>query len=270
MGNSIVQHGPLNKRVYLMNLAIEDCPEIVARLEHLAGSEGYTKIFAKIPESSSTPFKDAGYVTEAYVPGLYRGREDVRFMAFFLEQDRLKPSDPELMDRVVQAAMSRAGKAFKSALPDGYQIIRMKISDAVDMAGLYSRVFDSYPFPVFDPAYLRKIMQENFLFYGIKYNDRLAGLAAAETDMDSLSAEMTDFAVLHSHRGRGLAGILLQRMSQSMRNLGIETLFTIARAFSFEINITFARAGYKFAGTLVNNTHMDGQLESMNVWYRSL
>jgi hypothetical protein len=36
------------------------------------------------------------------------------------------------------------------------------------------------------------------------------------------------------------------------------------------MNITFARAGYRYAGTLVNNTQICGQLESMNVWYKPL
>ena len=36
------------------------------------------------------------------------------------------------------------------------------------------------------------------------------------------------------------------------------------------MNITFAKHGYSFAGTLTNNTQISGQLESMNVWYKAL
>ncbi|MDD2310679.1 MAG: hypothetical protein PHH91_13970, partial [Desulfuromonadaceae bacterium] len=41
-------------------------------------------------------------------------------------------------------------------------------------------------------------------------------------------------------------------------------------AYSFGMNITFARDGYSFGGTLTNNTNISGSLESMNVWYKTL
>jgi hypothetical protein len=34
------------------------------------------------------------------------------------------------------------------------------------------------------------------------------------------------------------------------------------------MNITFARMGYRFAGRWINNTHIGGQFEDMNVWYK--
>jgi hypothetical protein len=46
-------------------------------------------------------------------------------------------------------------------------------------------------------------------------------------------------------------------------------LYTIARAISVGMNITFARCGYDFGGTLVNNTQIAGRIESMNVWYKN-
>ena len=36
------------------------------------------------------------------------------------------------------------------------------------------------------------------------------------------------------------------------------------------MNITFAKHGYHYAGTLNNNTNICGRIESMNVWYKSL
>jgi hypothetical protein len=36
------------------------------------------------------------------------------------------------------------------------------------------------------------------------------------------------------------------------------------------MNITFAKAGYAYGGRLHNNTNIAGNIESMNVWYKSL
>lgn len=55
---------------------------------------------------------------------------------------------------------------------------------------------------------------------------------------------MTYFAVRPIYRGRNLSLLLLARMEEEMRAAGIKTAFTIARALSYPINATFARARY--------------------------
>ena len=81
---------------------------------------------------------------------------------------------------------------------------------------------------------------------------------------------MTDFAVLEKYRGNNLACHLLGAMEEKLPELGVKTAFTIARAKSFGMNITFAKSGYTYSGTLVNNTDISGQIESMNVWYKNI
>jgi hypothetical protein len=61
-----------------------------------------------------------------------------------------------------------------------------------------------------------------------------------------------------------------RRALEEMRAAGMKTALTIARALSYPINATLARAGYAWGGTLVNNTNICGGFESMNVWYRAL
>ncbi len=70
--------------------------------------------------------------------------------------------------------------------------------------------------------------------------------------------------------GNGYALFLLIHMEQEMTRLGFRTAYTIARAQSTGMNITFAKLNYDHGGTLVNNTNISGQIESMNVWYKAL
>lgn len=267
VGGSVIQHGPLSNRVYLMSLAPDDCPAIIPEMEQLARTNGYTKIFAKVPQDKISLFQETGYVNEAYVPGFFRGRQGAAFMAFYLDESRGRPTERSLLSKVLAISRSKGKTPPKSWCSKEYQVSRMSVSDIHDMAGLYSRVFESYPFPIFDPDYLAQTMEKKVIYFGVRHDNQLIGLGSAETDMDSLSAEMTDFATLAEYRGKGMAGILLDMMTEETRKMGILTQYTIARAGSFGMNITFARAGYEFAGTLLNNTHIAGQLESMNVWY---
>jgi len=55
-----------------------------------------------------------------------------------------------------------------------------------------------------------------------------------------------------------------------MKNKGIKTAYTIARAMSAGMNVTFSKTGYRFGGRLKNNTNISGNIESMNVWYKYL
>jgi beta-lysine N6-acetyltransferase len=281
IGASLVQHGPLNARAYLMHLAPPEEPTIVPTLEKLARTHGYTKIFAKVPEGAAARFTKAGYAAEAVVPGLYSGREAGVFMGRYFADWRKEPANPQALRDVLSVARKKATQAGISAtspsrpasspsLPRDARLIPLGPDQAEDMAEVYRAVFDSYPFPIFDPGYLRGSMTGNTRFYGVLIRDRLAALASAEMDPETGAAEMTDFATLPEFRGRKLAGILLAHMTERMRDLGLCTLYTIARAESYAMNVTFARGGYVFCGTLPNNTHIGGGLESMNVWHLAL
>jgi putative beta-lysine N-acetyltransferase len=89
-------------------------------------------------------------------------------------------------------------------------------------------------------------------------------------DGDIFSAEMMDFATLPDWRRQGLACRLLSQMEREMKRFGMLTAYTIARVLSPGVNITFAKMGYNYAGTLKNNCNISGCIESMNVPYKTL
>ncbi|MDT8442404.1 MAG: putative beta-lysine N-acetyltransferase [Desulfuromonadales bacterium] len=269
-GQSLIQHGPHNDRVYLMKLADADMPTIVDRLRHFAEQQGYGKIFAKIPERHSAPFLQAGFVREGVIPGFYRGEQAAVFLGFFLEAERQQEQQASLLSEILQKAAQKTGRPAPTPLPERLSSRVAGEADADVMAELYRQVFASYPFPIEDPAYLRQTMRENLVYFGVWDERRLIALSSAEIDVAADNAEMTDFATLPECRGRGIAQHLLQEMEEEMTRRTIRTLYTIARACSPGMNITFAKNGYTYSGTLTNNTNISGHLESMNLWYKPL
>jgi putative beta-lysine N-acetyltransferase len=271
LGRSLIQHGKDSDRVYLMKLDPSDATTIVARLEELAQEHDYGKIFCKVPQALVESFTRTGYVEEARIPGFFFGRIDGAFLSRFRKPERAEPG-PEACEAIEAIrALARAKQGAKPVAPPSDCTIRpMNEEDAGRLAALYAKVFPSYPFPVFDPDYLRRTMAEHIRYYGACREGQLIAAASAETDRETSNAEMTDFATLPEHRGNRLAVHLLRRMEQDMQACGFVTLYTIARALSAGINVTFARQGYRFGGTLVNNTQISGRIESMNVWYKGL
>lgn len=269
-GNSLIQHGPANNRVYLIKLNNDDLPDILAHVQSLALHHRYTKIFAKVSASARAPFEEDGYRIEAAVPNFFKGCEDGFFMARYFDQDRMIDPDAERVRMVLQKAREKVA-APDVELADSDLHCRLATpADCEQMSALYDQVFKSYPFPIHNSDYLLETMAENVVYAGVWRGDQLLALASAEVDREMENSEMTDFATHPDCRGDGLATFLLAELEEVVGKTGVKTCYTIARATSFGMNVTFARSGYKYSGTLTRNTQIAGSLESMNIWYKHL
>lgn len=269
IGQSEVQHGKDNDRVYLMKLSKADFPDVIDRIDELAAQNGYTKVFAKVPAWARQGFEDRGYAVEAAVPDFYDGKTDAFFMARYPDPGRKERADRETITQIIRTAMI-APKLDAPDLPGGFSHTVLTPEETGELAALYKTVFMSYPFPIFDAGYLKKTMASHIVYFGVRDGKRLVAASSCEMDMGHKSVEMTDFATLDDYRSKGLASFLLTQMEREMSRRGIKTAYTIARSMSYGMNITFAKNRYTFAGTLFNNTDIAGEIESMNVWYKAL
>lgn len=271
--NSKIQHGLSNNRIYLMHLEKSDMPNIMDELDSLSAVNGYSKIFAKVPGPECPKFLEKGYVSEAAIPGFFKGAEECIFMSKYLDPKRGFEVDRKLNSRVLSTAISKRNSSSLSNESDicsGFSFRIAVPKDSSQMAHLYSNVFNSYPFPIFDPEYIKSTMDESLVYFCAWKGSELAAVSSCEMDVENYNVEMTDFAVLPKYRGKGLSLFLLGQMEILMRQKGIKTAYTIARANSFGMNSTFSKCGYSFAGRLVKNTQIGGTIEDMNVWYKPL
>ena len=273
LGGSTIQHGPHSDRIYLMKLNADDLPGLVLELDDLAAVRGYGKIFAKVPASATSLFLEHGYREEAHVPGFYHGQEAAAFLGRYPRPERAEEERGEEIQRILELAWEKGRRPeVGAAAPpaDDIEIALARPRDAEAMGRLYAEVFPTYPFPIRDPDYLRETMASHVTYFCARRGGRLIALASAERDREAANVEMTDFATLPEARGGGLAKRLLSRMEAAMVDEGLCTAYTIARALSPGMNAAFARLGYVFGGTLVNNTNIGGDIESMNVWHKPL
>jgi beta-lysine N6-acetyltransferase len=269
-GKSTIHHGTYNERIYLMKAAPEEFDTLPTALKEMAAEQQYTKVFAKVPESAQSAFTQAGYMLEASIPGFYQGTEKVCFMSFFLDPHRQHSKTAKQNKDVLDACEAKKSVTYPVSLPDGHQMRECTVEDAHAMAEVYAKVFASYPFPITDPSYILETMESHVVYFGVWKDERLIALSSAEMDVKGQNVEMTDFATLPECRGSGLATVLLEKMEAAMQAREMKTAYTIARAPSFGMNITFARMGYRFSGQLINNTNIGGQFEDMNIWYKPL
>lgn len=266
---SILQHGKLNNRIYLIKLDESDYPLILDHLRELAQEHNYAKIICKIPEWAVPLFLADGFLTEAIIPKFYQGKTAVFFLSKYRDSDRLMNLEYKNLEE-----LSKLFKAIhaKENDPgnDQYDTRFLDETNVEQITDLYKKVFKSYPFPIFNPGYILKSMKENVCYFGIQKKNKLIAIASSELDRKGQNAEMTDFATDPEFRGKKLGQLLLSRMEEEMKEMNIKTLYTIARLPSIPMNKVFLKHQYLYAGTLLRNTNISGSIESMNVYYKQL
>ena len=268
---SVIQHGSFNNRIYLIKTGKKAAPKLAKELIELAGKNKYTKIFAKVPAGLSQDFINSGYVQEAHIPGLYNDEEDVLFLGYFLDSKRKIEKSKAKVEKVMKLARKKISRGAKSFdLPEDAILRACNKDDAERMSKIYEKVYMSYPFPIDDPEYIAETMEGDFDYFCIEKGNKMVALSSFELFKNSNSVEMTDFATLPDFRGNGYANMLLKEMETQTLKRNYKTAFTVARAVSVGMNITFAKNGYIYGGRLTNNTNISGNIESMNVWYKKL
>jgi len=271
IGKTKIQHGKYNNRIYVMKLSPDDIPEIIQQLEELAKEKDYTKIFAKIQASELPHFISSGYIPEAFIPKFYKNKIDCIMVSRFLNKKRQQVPSENLKQfyHLQHNTVKSQHLKYKHSLK--YVINKLGPTDIKHITGIFKKVFVTYPFPIYDPNYIFKTMQsEDVQYFGIWDDKKLIGVSTAEIDLNNKNAEMTDFAVLSEYRGQNLAFRLLVNMEQEMKIANIKTGYTIARLNEPGMNKTFLKSGYKYTGTLINNTNIGGSIESMNIFYKQL
>ena len=267
---TIIQHGKLNDRIYLMKLHKRDVAEICNILSDIALNNKYGKIFCKIPKKVAPLFFADGYHLEAQIPGFYNRTEDVFFVSKFLNSYRTRNIETDKLESLHILLKEEKIRASQKPLPKSYNIRRLYKSDTAGITAIYREVFESYPFPIHDEAYIAQTMDENVQYFGVEADGKLAALSSSEIDFKGKNAEMTDFATSAKFTGKGLSLHLLAEMEKHMAKQDITTLYTIARLNSVPMNKTFIRGGYVYSGTLIKNTNISGNIESMNVYYKHI
>jgi putative beta-lysine N-acetyltransferase len=270
LNGSLIQHGPCNDRVYVIKLGLQDIAATIHSLDSLVGEHHYSKVVVKAPSRARRQFLDAGFIEEARIPGFFPAPDDCLFLSRFFSLKRMEERDLPTYEQIIGHCLSLGMDPEDHTLPSRYAIRACSSRDAEDLARLYASVFPSYPFPIDNPAHIRTMMGHDTRFYAVSHDHVLAAAASAEMDPPTGTVEMTDFATSPAHRGRKLARHLLSMMERAMTGQGMRIAYTIARAGSPAVNAIFAHSGYRFGGRLVNNTHICGSLESMNVWYKPL
>jgi len=266
-----IELSPFNQRIVLLSYQLKEkgtLAQLVELLDTLSKKNGFSKVWGKIPEEESWQFLSGGFIKEAVIPGYFGPGNDAAVCSRFYGRRKLS-CNVELNSQMIKEMQQTViPDCDVNPVPDYH--IRMACKDDIQqMADLYQQVFSTYPYPIYDPVFLQSSMEHTR--YALVFRDNLlAAAASAEMNFTYKNAEMTDFATLPSERGKGLACFILQNLEQEMKTFDIHCLYTIARSTSPGMNRVFMKMAYQYTGTLVNNCHIAGDFDDMNVYYKMI
>lgn len=258
-----------NRRIKVLDFS-GDIAGICQRLDYLARSNDFDKIFIKARAEEWQAFLAHGYMLEGIILHYFNG-ENAFVVSRFLTQDRI--NSPTLIEEseLIQQLMARPRAEKHLHLPSGYELAVATEADIPGIAILYSHVFESYPSPLTMPDFLQSTMRRDVVYAVVKDpHGNVVSAASADIDARHRNAEMTDCATFPAERGKGLMAILLAHLEGVIRQRGITCAYTMARATAPAMNKVFYDLRYEYCGRLINNCDISGGFEDINIWSKLL
>jgi beta-lysine N6-acetyltransferase len=241
---------------------------IISEIKAIAKEYSFTKVIIKARSEDWRSFLSSGFELEGIIEGYYNG-SDAFFMANYLSDLRRTSPSWKIEDDILEKT-STLPVLLSSELPANYSIRTGKNEDSKNLANLYGSVFKTYPTPMNDESYIKKVISEGTIFKIIELNGQIVSAASAEINKNYNNAEMTDCATLPDHRKHGFMQLLISELEQQLLLCNIYCSYSLAIAKSYGMNACLKKLGYKYTGRLTNNCMMNNRYENMNVWVKKL
>jgi putative beta-lysine N-acetyltransferase len=257
-----------NSRLKVKSYCGNDIKGLAAYLIDVAKEEELGKILFNIDEKGAPELEAAGYVLEGKYPGFFNGNTAWGY-SFFVDDNRKESKYWEKEEDILQSILSRQRKESSGRKLDDNLYMRAAVAaDAGPLARLYGEIFSTYPSPLLEQDYIKEVMQSHVLFAAIFRGDLPVSAASADMDAKNSNAEITDCATLTEYRGKGLLTYLIRFLEKEMEKRKIHCLYSLARAGSYGMNASLYNLGYNYSGRFVNNCHIGGRYEDMNLWVK--
>lgn len=268
---ALVHHGKTHNRLYLMQTEQDNWDSLIPLMKDLAQEKNYDKILGRIPEEAMELFQSNGYHVEAKIPGLYNGETTGYFLADYLNEERGHCSEHEQrtiesVKTIAQAANSASEDSF-FALPENLEVRKLDRNDLFALIHLHIKAADSFAFPNHEAEYIMELVEQNHEFYGLFNRKELLVSAILKVHEEESNLEIVDFTTHPDYSGRNLSYYLVQEIRKNFDEMDCKTMYSLVRATSYGLNITFSKHDFVLGGTLLNNTLIRDTIESMNVWY---
>lgn len=241
----------------------------MARALVIAKEQGFTKVILKARNEDLSAALGQGFMLEGILSRYFNGN-DAYCMAFYLTDERRTSDFWVKEDKVIQDVSEIPRLMDMQKIPENYILRFATDEDAQELANLYGEIFETYPTPMNDERYIKKVMEEGTIFSVIEYEGSIVSAASAEVNEMYHNAELTDCATIPHHRKHGFMKVLISALEQELIRKNIYCSYSLARSLSMGMNAVFHQLGYEYGGRLTKNCNIWDKYEDMNIWGKDL
>jgi putative beta-lysine N-acetyltransferase len=135
----------------------------MARALVIAKEQGFTKVILKARNEDLSAALGQGYMLEGILSRYFNGN-DAYCMAFYLTDERRTSDFWVKEDKVIQDVSEIPRLMDMQKIPENYILRFATDEDAQELANLYGEIFETYPTPMNDERYIKKVMEEGTIF----------------------------------------------------------------------------------------------------------
>lgn len=267
--NSLVIVDRHNSRLKVMEYDGNDIGNLLRQIKGIAVENHLGKIIFYAKEKLIKPLTEQQFLLEGTIPHFFSGK-DCYCLSYFMDQKRSISSYINEEDKLIKTITAIELRGLVGKLPKGLYLKNTSSQDARDLVELYGEVFSSYPSALLDIDYVKSVINDRVFFVAVYDGKKIISAASAEMDKKNRNAEITDCATLPEYRGRGLLTVIISALEKEMGNKAVAVLYSLARANSFGMNAVLHKLNYSYTGRMINNCHINGRYENMNIWVKPI
>lgn len=257
-----------NSRIKVLNYQGKDTVSFVQKIKKTAKEKQIGKIIFQVNEKLVEPLKKEGFVLEGIIPAFFNG-DDCFYLSYFLTAERRASKYLEKEDAIIKEVLNSDRKQKMKPLPKNLKIRAANLGDVAALVQLYRQIFSTYPSMLLNEDYVRTVINNRVRFIAVFDGEKIVSAASAEIDMENNNAEITDCATLPEYSGLGLLTAIITALEKEMWESGRGVLYSLARAGSYGMNAVLHKLNYSFNGRAINNCHICGRFEDMNIWVKT-
>jgi len=258
---------PLNKRLKIIDYASLST-SVIRRIVTYAKQNDLGKIVANCRREDQAFFEGCGFVAEGMIEGFFAG-EDAVCISYFEDQQRRNAPCKLKEDLIIEYCINHPA-SFAGAKERDFLTRRAVPKDIPQMITLFKTVFETYPVPICNADYLKAMMGDQMIFMVAETNGKIVSIASADLDQKNKNAEITDCVTDPEYRGKNMLSQLIEKLEQELKQMRFLTAYSLSRAQNVGINKALSNLGYRYQGRRINNCHICGDFEDMNIWVKSL
>ncbi len=258
-----------NRRVIFYQYEEDNLVNQLESIESLEKLHNIEKVSVYGTEGEINLLEEMDLTLEGKIDGFFNG-EDAYIYSQFINPKRSISPFREKQEQIIQSAQNKYEGEVEFNLPYQFQLRNAEKQDVMEMAQVYGQVFQTYPTPMNEPGYIKKVMEQETLFSLVTHDDQIVSIASADINSKYNNAEITDCATLPEYRGKGLLSYIINHLERRLEKKHVPNLFSLTRAKSAGMNHVIAKHEYEYRGTLVQNCNISGSFEDMNIWVKNL